>query len=83
METKHTPGPWNWEEGTPTITREWNGVDVCVAQVKAADLHWHEDMRMASIESGANARLIAAAPRMYDRLVKEIGQEETDKLLGY
>jgi len=60
--TKHTPGPWGWEEGTPTITKEWNGMKACVAQVKGADLHWHEDRRMASVEAGANARLIAAAP---------------------
>ena len=73
---RHTsPGPWKWTEGTPTIVREWNGRDVCIAQVKAADLDWHEDMRMASIESGANAKLIAASP-----LLAEQNQKMRDAL---
>ena len=46
-------------------------------------LRWDAFARRGSIEAEANARLIAAAPLMYERLVKEIGQEETDKLLGY
>ena len=64
--TKHTPGTWGWEEGTPTITKEWNGMKACVAQVKGADLHWHEDWRMAFVEAEANARLIAAAPDLLE-----------------
>ncbi len=82
MSTKNTPGPWKWEEGTQTITRHWNGLDVCVAQVKGADLHWHEDRRVASVEAGANARLIAAAPELLAALEVALcdlnqAQEET------
>ena len=80
-DTKHTPGPWKWEEGTPTITKEWNGTKVCVAQVKGADLHWHEDRRMASIEAGDNARLIAAAPELLGALKK--AERIIQKLAGW
>ena len=70
METKHTPGPWHCEGCN--VWRE-NGLDADQSNLATTHGPFAE----------ANARLIAAAPLMYERLVKEIGQEETDKLLGY
>ena len=66
--SKHTPGPWKWEEGTPVISRHWNGRDCAVAAVDWRTLVWHEDGNCAGRESGANARLIAAAPDMLETL---------------
>lgn len=76
METKHTPGPW---EVVSTVAHPFavhaDGKQLAVAQSAMNTI--------PGPERAANARLIAAAPLMYERLVKEIGQEETAKLLGY
>ena len=65
---KHTPGPWTWEEGTPIVSRHWNGRDCAVAAVDWRTLAWHEDGNCAGRESGANARLISAAPDLLEVL---------------
>ena len=59
----HTPLPWNWKEGTPDVSRPWNGIDVTLAQVKRPD--WHEDSNCASKEAGNNAAFIAHACNTY------------------
>jgi len=64
----HTPGQWNWEEGTPVITKKWDGKTCTVATVDWRSLLWHEDGNCAGRESGANARLIAAAPELLEAL---------------
>ena len=78
---KHTPGPWIWEEGQPNIKKYWNGANHQVAAVDYKKLAWHEDSNCAGRESGANARLIAAAPdllalhKKHMELMMEIAQE--------
>lgn len=66
MSTKHTPGPWSWEEGQPQIVAEWNGKSHVIASVAESRLGWHEDRVCEGREKGANARLIAAAPELLD-----------------
>jgi hypothetical protein len=78
--SKHTPGPW-WvevneesEQGADT----WPNImseNYEVVGNEGMYGHWETDM--------ANARLIASAPIMYDKLVQLIGQEQVDKILGY
>lgn len=68
MSAQHTHGPWKWQEGNPTITRHWNGKDCVIATVDWRALAWHEDGNCAGRESGANARLIAAAPDLLEAL---------------
>lgn len=78
----HTPGPWVARhlptDGAFTVETDRDN---------SSQRWWIADMGNSAhihpAEREANARLIAAAPLMYERLVKEIGQEETDKLLGY
>ena len=67
--TKHTTGPWAWQEGTPTISCQWNGRYHVIAGVECKTLAWHEDANCAGREAGANARLIAAAPDLLDALI--------------
>ena len=69
--TKHTTGPWAWQEGTPTISCQWNGRYHVIAGVECKTLAWHEDANCAGREAGANARLIAAAPDLLD-VLKEL-----------
>jgi hypothetical protein len=66
--TKHTSSPWNWTEGSPSITRTWNGTKRTIATVGMGTLCWHEDPTCAAREAGANARLIAAAPELLQTL---------------
>lgn len=81
---KHTPGPWRvGEGGMPSRLNVWAGAAYQIAQVKrfpAAD-----DVRQiqADAEAEANARLIAAAPRMYDRIVQlaASGDAEANSIL--
>lgn len=59
--TEHSTGPWQWEPGTPVVTRYWyEGKEIPIATVVIPE--WHEDRACGSREAGANARLIAAAP---------------------
>lgn len=57
-ETKPTPGPWKY---TPP---EYTIYSAPYAHVEDADGN-----RIAAVNTEANARLIAAAPSMYDALV--------------
>lgn len=66
--TKHTTAPWNWTEGSPSITRTWDSKACTVATVGSGTLVWHEDYASAAREAGANARLIAAAPELLEAL---------------
>ena len=67
--SKHTTGPWAWQEGTPIISCQWNGRYHVIAGVECKTLAWHEDANCAGREAGANARLIAAAPDLLDALI--------------
>lgn len=66
--SKHTTGPWAWQEGTPIISCQWNGRYHVIAGVECKTLAWHEDANCAGREAGANARLIAAAPDLLEAL---------------
>jgi hypothetical protein len=63
--TKHTPGPWTFTMqegyGKPQFTACFNSDNSKLADVKFAFL-------MHPSECNANARLIAAAPEMYEAL---------------
>lgn len=76
MSTKHTPGPWTigrWEQNLPIIdasetlkssilvsSKENWGSDIAYIAIKATD----DDISVQE----ANARLIAAAPTMFEAL---------------
>lgn len=64
----YTSSPWNWQEGSPSVTRKWNNTDCTVATVACSSLAWHEDYNCAGREAGANARLISAAPELLEAL---------------
>lgn len=74
--SKHTPGPWTWESGwyapcpgDSCDIRKYNG-DGSYEWVGTVNTQF------TTIENGeANARLIAAAPEMYE-LLKTISIEE-------
>ena len=53
VETKHTPGPWKFEDSTKTIR-------------SATENYWLASMDSwdGAVNHAANARLIAAAPEM-------------------
>ena len=56
-----TKGEWSWQEGTPLVTKLWNGAEHSIAAVDWRTLAWHEDGNCAGRESGANAKHIATA----------------------
>jgi hypothetical protein len=63
---KHTPGPWEWDENF-IVAPDPSGKhpDIYIAEIASED----EEGRVASDkEQTANARLIAAAPRMFQEL---------------
>lgn len=59
--SKHTPGPWKW---WPDCCRVGGMVTAETGQHIAAPAHLGHDVDM----TGANARLIAAAPNLYEAL---------------
>jgi hypothetical protein len=74
----HTPGPWEFDETTLSICR----MIVTVEDVQAFDVHPSADSHRAiayvpcdvqRAEQEANARLIAAAPRVLDALRGMVG----------
>ena len=77
MNTKHTPGPWRVS---------LNKHDEC--EVHSDSGEWiavvpHQCVTALVPIQEANARLIAAAPTMYQRLVLEIGKEAADAIVGW
>lgn len=75
-QAKHTPGPWWYGKmgnGKPVIRcrapEGKNGIwhDIAVVQLGRSAMHTFRDREASEVE--ANARLIAAAPTMYDELV--------------
>ena len=91
METKHTPGPWTVNgdhisrlRPHKVLTgRDERGNRICGTEDRPEGIPVARVIFSSKEDGQANARLIASAPLMYERLVKEIGQDETDKLLGY
>lgn len=72
METKHTPGPWEFShrEGqdkmyrTEVFSEEYGGIATCDWTVKQCG------NGVISTYREANARLIAAAPELLDALIE-------------
>lgn len=77
---KHTPGPWmapdimQYEESRINIFAE----DTCVG----CAYHLTDDPQNADDECKANARLIAAAPDMYDVLKTILDVWDEHKIIG-
>jgi len=55
-----TPGPWSVSSGSVWATSQWG------ARVRIAPVDFHSPMN--GIDGNANARLIAAAPEMFEAL---------------
>lgn len=67
-ETKFTPGPWHVVP-TPQGTFGKNWVEIAPSVVTSAEYHSSRDGVVAGVQiSKANARLIAAAPALYEAL---------------
>lgn len=66
MSSKHTPGPWTYQENSDAYTHIVRGPTNSLICQLAQSMH---------VEIEANARLIAAAPEMLEALVN------ADKLL--
>lgn len=69
--SKHTPGPWEYSEGYVSATD--NSDYIILAEVHSAlgtDNFGEEPLMLGPEERIANARLIAAAPEMYELLTK-------------
>lgn len=62
--TTHTPGPWQVEQ----VTGGRYGTFLCITRGRGTDsivqIHWHN--RPINEEDKANARLIAAAPKLLE-----------------
>ena len=77
---KHTPGPWQADEMACYVWgKDENGGPFTVAEIRGwAHLSSHHTDDEAIAIQTANARLIAAAPEMYEMLSKL--REEMDNL---
>jgi len=65
--TKHTPGPWRTIESTDKTMRTVVGPDF-PGQGYIADVNLCRTNDAQDVDGEANARLIAAAPAMYEAL---------------
>jgi len=82
MKTKHTPGPWNYDS-SDNIVYGPNGTTVCGVHLKPK-IVGVDDLEKSgrSLQTLANANLIAAAPELLAaceaaiRLIDRIGQRE-------
>jgi hypothetical protein len=77
--SKHTPGPWEFD-GQSYI---WSDMAIgkMIAQIRGWGWLQKEGEEEAIAEQEANARLIAAAPEMYEALKKIIEEISTDSPL--
>lgn len=81
--TKHTPGPWYTEQ----IIYDNSPVLIVRAPFYSEAVHCRKPKAGHTAaerkQQNADARLISAAPSMYQRLVDEIGKEEADNIVGW
>ena len=72
--SKHTPGPWNilWEQRGAIVTARNDCYDVAIVR------------DIGNEDNKANARLIAAAPKMYEYIASSAsnGCAEAKRLIG-
>jgi hypothetical protein len=79
-ETKHTPGPWVVEKGT-TVIWSRNAYDEgtnnvgCIVARAAQPVSW-KGSRPTADEQDANARLIAAAPDLFEALEEYLAADD-------
>lgn len=85
-EIKHTPGPWAYIDATKEARMQY--APKCVIRagsVQVASFSWGADSKWwpSKEESQANARLIAAAPTMYEYIESSAmnGCAEAKKIL--
>ena len=74
----HTQKTWRWVEGTGDIRVDWNNKSWTIATVTDCQLGWHEDRNCEGREAGANARLIATAPKLLKALQSINKETPTD-----
>jgi|SRR5690606_2457172 len=72
MSEKHTPGPWIVRNGKDVFTQDRHGNPLDGHQIADCDVDYSDDDNegLTYEEIRANARLIAAAPAMYEALKK-------------
>lgn len=79
--SKHTPGEWEWSEGSRFIRRYWNGNFYPIASVLYPA--WHEDTNKGSEEARANGRLIATAPDLLATCEKIVDYRNRSGPVGF
>ena len=75
-ESKHTPGPWIYYADLPSTDPNWHIVTTTNKMRVLANVHIEPGNEMDE----ANARLIAAAPELYDALADTLRILEAVKL---
>ena len=84
---KHTPGPWelgNYDKSTVWAVNDFSTQRLQIANCKYLDQEFGEVIRDETrAEAEANARLIAAAPTMYEYIKKrsDEGCEQAQKIM--
>jgi hypothetical protein len=82
LRTAHTPGPWAVSGPFPTVVGMKDGRPVVIADAQYRN-NEHSGAMVLKNEGMANARLIAAAPALYEaleRLLKEIDDPDCESL---
>jgi len=75
---KHTPGPWKVNGADNAIVGQRDGLPECIGQVFNV-VHGRSYPNEWSPVSSANARLIAAAPRMLD-LIRDVLNDDDNSV---
>lgn len=79
MEIKHTPGPWQFDEIATTCGRAFRiGAGEMLKAGKGCCIIYDDYHGNPENERKANARLIAAAPELYEALKAVYAWQESD-----
>jgi hypothetical protein len=75
-DTQHTPGPWTVAED------DINGQAIVRGRHTEIATCWHHCLGSLEIQMRANARLIAAAPEMWDLIVELFEDPKLSLIIG-
>lgn len=75
--TKHAPGPWRYEADMDGDHAIWGSNNTLLAVTDGWERSQYQTPRTRE-EDEANARLIAAAPDLFDYIVKRANEGDAD-----
>ena len=72
--SKFTKGTWELNKHFDVVSENGQFIALCCIRHKKLGYHYIENIKLYNEETKANARLIAAAPEMYELISEALGR---------